>query len=86
MTMTILRRQNCARAAACFPGSLHAGVDLLIGTGWRRHMVAEVNAFGDLLPGIRDAAGRDSYAAQLHALATGRFDRWREARGVGRVA
>ncbi|MEQ4304313.1 STM4014 family protein [Plantactinospora sp. B6F1] len=69
--------QTCVRAAACFPGSLHVGVDLLIGTGWRRHAVAEVNAFGDLLPGLVDPAGRDSYAAELHALRTGRFARWR---------
>ncbi|MGX7675124.1 STM4014 family protein [Plantactinospora sp. DSM 117369] len=69
--------QSCVRAAACFPGSLHVGVDLLVGTGWQRHAVAEVNAFGDLLPGLSDPAGRDSYAAELHALRTGRFDRWR---------
>jgi hypothetical protein len=68
---------TCVRAAACFPGSLHAGVDLMIGMDWRRHMVAEVNAFGDLLPNLDDSAGRDSYAAQLHALSSGRFDRWR---------
>lgn len=64
---------SCVRAAACFPGSLHAAVDLLPGVGWRRHAVAEVNAFGDLLPSLRDRAGRDSYAAELHALRTGRF-------------
>ncbi|GIG89877.1 STM4014 family protein [Plantactinospora endophytica] len=68
---------SCVRAAACFPGSLHVGVDLLVGTDWRRHVVAEVNAFGDLLPGLSDPAGRSSYAAELHALRTGRFDRWR---------
>ncbi|MGW4464163.1 STM4014 family protein [Micromonospora sp. NPDC004704] len=67
---------TCVRAAACFPRSLHAGVDLMIGTDWRRHMVAEVNAFGDLLPNLVDHAGRDGYAAQLHALHSGRFDRW----------
>ncbi|MFK3982242.1 STM4014 family protein [Micromonospora sp. NPDC050397] len=69
--------RTCVRAAACFPGSLHAGVDLMIGTDWRRHMVAEVNAFGDLLPNLLDQAGRDSYTAQLHALRGGRFDQWR---------
>ncbi|MEO3923270.1 STM4014 family protein [Micromonosporaceae bacterium B7E4] len=69
--------RSCVRAAACFPDSLHVGVDLLIGTGWQRHAVAEVNAFGDLLPGLSDPAGRDSYAAELHALRSGRFDRWR---------
>nr|MDT0659553.1 STM4014 family protein [Micromonospora sp. DSM 115978] len=77
---------SCVRAAGCFPGSLHAGVDLLPGGRWRRHMVAEVNAFGDLLPGVCDAAGRDSYAAQLDALRTGGFDRWRAAGLDGRVA
>ncbi|MBO4209429.1 STM4014 family protein [Micromonospora echinofusca] len=72
--------RTCVRAAAAFPGCLHAGVDLLIGADWRRHAVAEVNAFGDLLPGLRDDAGRDSYDAQLHALATGRSAAWSVAR------
>jgi hypothetical protein len=71
--------QTCVRAAACFTGSAHAGVDLLIGTGWRRHVVAEVNAFGDLLPGLLDAQGRDSYTAQLDALRHGRFPATRPA-------
>ncbi|MEV6983553.1 STM4014 family protein [Sphaerisporangium sp. NPDC051017] len=65
----------CARAAACFPGSLMVGVDLMVGVTWRRFAVAEVNAFGDLLPrltGLPDAgaAGLDCYAAQVdHILA-----------------
>ncbi len=63
---------TCERVAACFPGSLHVGVDLMLGAGWRRHAVAEVNAFGDLLPGIL-AGGRDTYAEQIAALAGGRF-------------
>jgi hypothetical protein len=61
-------------------------VDLMIGSDWRRHAVAEVNAFGDLLPGVHDAAGRDSYAAQLHAMRTGRFADWRAGARLGRVA
>ena len=48
---------TCERAAACFPGSLHVGVDLMVSSDWRRHAVAEVNAFGDLLPGLLDTAG-----------------------------
>ena len=72
--------RTCVRAAACFPGSLHAGVDLLIGTDWRRHEVAEVNAFGDLLPNLSDGAGQDTYGAELAALRTGRFDRWQTGR------
>ena len=73
--------RTCERVAACFPQTLHVAVDLMFGSGWRGHAVAEVNAFGDLLPGVL-AAGRDTYAEQLHALRTGRFDRWRAA-GAG---
>ncbi|MGI5164061.1 STM4014 family protein [Spirillospora sp. CA-253888] len=62
----------CARAAACFPGTLAVGVDLLVGLGWRRLAVGEVNAFGDLLPGLTGladgpAAGIDTYTAQVRA-------------------
>ncbi len=59
-------------AAACFPRTLHAGVDLLLAPGWHRSVVCEVNAFGDLLPGVLHE-GRDTYAEQLHAVRTGRF-------------
>lgn len=62
----------CARAAACFPGSLMVGVDLLVGLGWRRLAVGEVNAFGDLLPGLTGlpgsrAEGADTHTAQINA-------------------
>jgi glutathione synthase/RimK-type ligase-like ATP-grasp enzyme len=62
--------ETCARAAACFPGTLHAGVDLMFRSGWREHAVAEVNAFGDLLPGVL-ADGLDTYDAQVAALING---------------
>ncbi|MEU6314319.1 STM4014 family protein [Streptomyces sp. NPDC047014] len=63
----------CERAAAAFPATLCVGVDLLPATGWRRFAVGEVNAFGDLLPGLTGlpgttAAGLDTYAAQLDAV------------------
>jgi hypothetical protein len=63
---------TCERAAAQFGRTLMVGVDLLPGLGWRRHVIAEVNAFGDLLPrlnGLPDgvAAGMDTYAAQVAA-------------------
>jgi hypothetical protein len=63
----------CARAAACFPGSPMVGVDLLVGAGLRRFSVCEVNAFGDLLPGLTGLAGSpaeglDTYAAQVALL------------------
>ncbi|HET6353196.1 STM4014 family protein [Streptomyces sp.] len=63
----------CERAAACFPRTLCVGVDLLPAVGWRRFVVGEVNAFGDLLPnltGLRGsgAEGLDTYAAQVAAV------------------
>ena len=61
---------TCERASAVFPGTLHAGVDLLIAPGDRRHAVLEVNAFGDLLHGVT-ARGLDTYAAEVEALAGG---------------
>lgn len=61
-------------------GRPHAGVDMMIGVGWRRYAVAEANAFGDLLPGIVDTVGQDSYTAQLDALQSGRFAAWRATR------
>jgi hypothetical protein len=62
--------ETCARAAARFPGCLMVGVDLMFAPGWRRHAVAEVNAFGDLLPGLVNEHGRDTYAEQVHAAVT----------------
>ncbi|OKJ07502.1 STM4014 family protein [Kitasatospora sp. CB01950] len=57
-------------AAARFPQTPMVGVDLLPTSHWRRTLVGEVNAFGDLLPnlpGLPDgpAPGLDTYAAQL---------------------
>ncbi|HTE19485.1 MAG TPA: STM4014 family protein [Armatimonadota bacterium] len=60
-------RETCRRAAAHFPRSLHAGLDVLISPDFRRHAVLEVNAFGDLLPGIT-CDGRDTYADELAAV------------------
>ena len=67
--------ETAERAAACFPGSPLAGVDVLPTAGWRRYLVGEVNAFGDLLPGLTGlpggpAEGLDTYGAQLRALLT----------------
>ncbi|MFE4258561.1 STM4014 family protein [Streptomyces sp. NPDC056883] len=63
----------CERAAAAFPRTLCVGVDLLPALGWRSFAVGEVNAFGDLLPGLTGlrgspAEGRDTYAAQVAAV------------------
>jgi glutathione synthase/RimK-type ligase-like ATP-grasp enzyme len=61
---------SCERAASAFPRSLHAGVDLLIAPGYRRHAVLEVNAFGDLLHGVV-ARGLDTHSAEVEALLGG---------------
>ena len=58
---------ECERAMACFPASLHGGVDLMIAAGLRRHAVLEVNAFGDLLPGSL-WNGIGSYEAEISAI------------------
>jgi hypothetical protein len=60
-------RETCERAMACFPQSLYGGIDLLVAPGYRRHAVLEVNAFGDLLPGIL-WQGQDTYTAEVAAL------------------
>ncbi len=49
------------KAAACFPHSLYAGVDILLDTR-RRPFVAEINAFGDLLPRLTHR-GETAYTA-----------------------
>ncbi|HEX4817252.1 MAG TPA: STM4014 family protein [Nonomuraea sp.] len=63
----------CARVAECFPRSPAMGVDVMVGADWRSVAVAEVNAFGDLLPGLPDILGngRDTYAEQVQALLVG---------------
>lgn len=58
---------TCQRVAACFPDSLYCGIDLLIAVGFQRHAVAEVNAFGDLLPGAM-SDGVDTYNAEILAM------------------
>jgi glutathione synthase/RimK-type ligase-like ATP-grasp enzyme len=70
----------CSRAAACFPASLMVGVDLLVEAGLRRFLVGEVNAFGDLLPGLTGlpggpAEGMDTYTAQVRAAISGKLTR-----------
>ena len=62
--------QVCEAAAAAFPHSLYVAVDLLVAPSLSRFAVAEVNAFGDLLPNLLHD-GRDSYATELAALDSG---------------
>lgn len=57
----------CERAMHVFPGSLYAGIDLLVKTGLRQHAILEVNAFGDLLPNALHE-GQSTYDAEIAAL------------------
>ena len=61
---------TCEHTAACFPGSHAIGIDLLVAPGFRRHAVLEVNAFGDLLPGVL-CDGEETYAAEVLAMQEG---------------
>lgn len=57
---------TCRRVAALFPRSLYLGIDLVFTPSFRRHAVLELNAFGDLLPGVLHL-GQDTYTAELTA-------------------
>lgn len=60
-------KQLAEQAAACFPKSLYMGIDILLTAGLRRPVVLEINAFGDLLPGLLDN-GETCYEAQIEAM------------------
>lgn len=62
--------RSAEQAARLFPGALHAGIDLAIASSLRSHAVLEINAFGDLLPGVLDQ-GQDTYAAEIAACSAG---------------
>jgi hypothetical protein len=59
---------TCERVAGAFPGCHYLGLDVAVPPGYRRHAVLEANAFGDLLPGVVDPEGRDTYTAEIEAL------------------
>jgi hypothetical protein len=49
--------------------SAAVGVDLLFESGYLRHYVLEVNAFGDFFPNLRDSRGRTVHRAEIEATA-----------------
>ena len=59
--------ETAESVAGVFPESLQLGVDLALAPGFRAPAVLEVNAFGDLLPGVL-WRGRDSYRSQVELL------------------
>jgi hypothetical protein len=59
--------ETAESVARVFPNSLQLGVDLALAPGFRAPVVLEVNAFGDLLPGVL-WRGQDSYRSQVERL------------------
>ncbi len=59
-------QETCCQVMQTFPNSLYGGVDLLVMPDLVNHAVLEVNAFGDLLPGIF-SQGVDTYEAEIQA-------------------
>ncbi len=60
-------KYTCEQAAGLFSKSLYCGVDLLILPDWKQHALLEINAFGDLLPGIL-WNGIDTYTSEVKAI------------------
>jgi glutathione synthase/RimK-type ligase-like ATP-grasp enzyme len=54
---------TCECAANLFD-SLYSGIDLLFTTDYRHHVILEMNAFGDLLPGLL-YHDQDTYSAEI---------------------
>ncbi len=54
-------------AAACFPDSFYLGVDVLLASDFKTIKILEVNAFGDLLPGLLHE-GMDTYTTEINEI------------------
>lgn len=60
-------KRTCEQTAGLFPNSLYCGIDLLILPDWKNHVILEINAFGDLLPGVF-WNGLDTYKSEIKAI------------------
>ncbi|QDT99682.1 hypothetical protein V144x_51950 [Gimesia aquarii] len=60
-------RKTCEQAASLYPGNFHIGVDVLLTPGFRQQAILELNAFGDLLPGILHQ-GLDTYQFEVRSI------------------
>lgn len=60
-------KQLAEQAAACLPSSLYLGIDILLTADLKKTVVLEINAFGDLLPGLLHE-GETCYEAQIKAM------------------
>lgn len=61
-----LAMESCEKVAGCFPDCFYVAVDLMVGANLESVAVAEVNAFGDLLPNLL-SEGEDTYEAEIRA-------------------
>ena len=59
-------KESVSQAARLFPRSFTLGFDVLIRPDFRRHAFLEVNAFGNLLPGLLHE-NQDTYTAAVAA-------------------
>jgi glutathione synthase/RimK-type ligase-like ATP-grasp enzyme len=59
---------HCVEAARLYR-SAAVGIDLLFESGYLRHFVLEVNAFGDFFPALTDEHGRSVHAYEIEATA-----------------
>ncbi len=60
-------QDTLSRAMRVFPLSLFAGADVAFSPSLQHHAVLELNAWGDLLPGVL-CEGRDSYEEEIRAV------------------
>ncbi len=77
--------EECTKVAACFSGCLHLGIDVMVSAAGAV-AVAEVNAFGDLLPNTAfcgdptlfpsSRATKSTYASEIEALQSGLWQAW----------
>lgn len=59
---------RCVETARLYR-SVMVGIDLLFESGYGRHFVLEVNAFGDFFPNLRDEGGRSVHRVEVEATA-----------------
>jgi hypothetical protein len=59
---------HCIEAARLYR-SVVLGIDLLFESGYQRHFILEVNAFGDFFPNLTDENGRSVHRVEIEATA-----------------
>lgn len=60
-------RELCAKTTQAIEGTFYSGLDIVVDPSNREFHLLEANACGDLLPGLTDSQGRDTYTVELQA-------------------